>query len=54
MVIRNEVRTITSHDVLVDEVRETPVDRQLSHTRRWVLLAFLLIVIVAVAVETSI
>jgi len=50
-VSRNELRTVTSDEVLVDELRETDVDRRLSRTRRWLAMGFLLIVILVVAVE---
>ena len=51
---RHELRTTTSDDVLVDELRETAVDRRLARTRRWLTMALLIIVMVLVAVEMSV
>ncbi len=44
----SETRTQTGEGVLVDEVRESPVDKYLMRHRRRVLLALLVIVLVLV------
>ncbi len=50
---KNERRTVTSDEVLVDELRETDVDRRLARTHGWLAMIVLLIVILAVAIEIS-
>lgn len=42
-------RVKTRDEVLVDYVRESPVDRQQSHTRRWLTIGCV-VVLIAVAV----
>ncbi|HEY0510524.1 MAG TPA: hypothetical protein VGH73_01385 [Thermoanaerobaculia bacterium] len=45
----SETHTKTGEGVLVDEVRESPVDRVLLRHHRWLLLALLVIVLLVAA-----
>ena len=50
MLSRHKVRTVTRNEVLVDEVRETPVDQRLSRNRTWMAIGLLFIVVIVLAV----